>query len=142
MPCSYLVAGMYVEQSEFAQAVLLMWPQGPGPAGQPVVPHLQFVSSMHVGKRDGYGSAGTTGCCATLTPVSIMCKGVLITLAHGIALCSAVLGTLPHGITPWGRRHQKGYLLVPWYHYGTTTVAQYKPSGLVPVPWAHWFRLN
>ena len=40
------------------------------------------------------------------------CKGVLSTLARGIALCSAVLGTLHHGITPWGRRHQKGYLLV------------------------------
>ena len=70
------------------------------------------------------------------------CKGVLSTLACGIALCSAVLGTLHHGITPWGRRHQKGYLLVPWYHYGTTTAALYKPSGSVPVPWAQWFRLN
>ena len=70
------------------------------------------------------------------------CKGVLSTLARGIALCSAVLGTLHHGITPWGRRHQKGYLLVPWYHYGTTTAALYKPSGSVPVPWAQWFGLN
>ena len=70
------------------------------------------------------------------------CKGVLGTLACGIALCSAVLGTLHHGITPWGGRHQKGYLLVPWYHYGTTTVALLKASGLVPVPWAHWIRLN
>ena len=65
------------------------------------------------------------------------CKGVLGTLAHGIALCCAVLGALHHGITPWGRRCQKGYLLVFWYHYGTTTVALLKPSGLVPVLWAH-----
>ena len=72
MPCSYLVASMYVEQSEFAQAALLMWPQGPGPAGQPAVPCSYLVSSMHVGKGDGYGSSGTMGCCATLTFVSIM----------------------------------------------------------------------
>ena len=72
MPWSYLVASMYVEQSEFAQAALLMWPQGPGPVGQPVVPCLYFVSGMHVEKRDGHGSAGTTGCCAMLTFISVM----------------------------------------------------------------------
>ena len=66
-----------------------------------------------------------------------LCKGVLGTLAHSIALCSAVLGTLHHGITPWGRRCQKGYLLVPWYHYRTTTAALLKPNSSVPVPWAH-----
>ena len=65
------------------------------------------------------------------------CKGVLSTLARGIALCSTVLGTLHHGMMPWGRRCQKGYLLVPWYLYGTTTAVLHKPSGLVAVPWAH-----
>ena len=65
------------------------------------------------------------------------CKGVLGTLACGIAYCHAVLGTLHYGMIPWGRRCQKGYLLVPWYHYRTTTVVLLKPSGLVPVPWAH-----
>ena len=64
-------------------------------------------------------------------------KGVLGTLASGITLCSAVLGMLHHGITPWGRRHQKGYLLVPWYHYEppqrhyTSLVVQYQCLGLI-----------
>ena len=65
------------------------------------------------------------------------CKGVLDTLARGIVRCCAVLGMLHHGMRPWGRRCQKGYLLVPWYLYRTTTAALHKPSGLVPVSWAH-----
>ena len=66
-----------------------------------------------------------------------MCKGILDTLAHDIARCHTVLGMLHHGMTPWGKRCQKGYLLVPWYQYGATTAALLKPNGLVPVPWAH-----
>ena len=53
-----------------------------------------------------------------------------------MAQCFAVLGMLHHGMRPWGRGCQKGYLLVPRYLYGTTTAVLYKPSDLVPVPWA------
>ena len=65
------------------------------------------------------------------------CKSVLDTLARSISCCCAVLGMLHHGMILWVTRCQKGYLLAPWYLYGTTTAALHKPSGLVPMPWVH-----